>query len=117
MPMAIKFIYKDTEIGIGDKVRISQKIKEAGKERIQVFEGILIAIKNRGENKMFTVRKIGEAGIGIERIFPLSSPFLVGVEVMKKGMRGVKRAKLYYIREKSPRQIDEIYSRASNRKQ
>lgn len=115
--MTIKFAYKDGQIGVGDKVRVSQKIKEAGKERTQVFDGILIAIKNRGENRSFTVRKIGEQGIGIERIFLLSSPFLVNVEVLKKGMRGVKRAKLYYIREKSPRQVDEIYSRASKRKQ
>jgi len=114
--MAIKFTFKGGEVGVGDKVRISQKIKEANKERTQIFDGILIAIKNRGENRSFTVRKIGEQGIGIERIFLLSSPFLINIEVLKRGVRGVKRAKLYYIREKSPREIDEIYSRASKRK-
>jgi len=63
--MAISITHKETVFGIGDKVSISLKIRESGKERVQVFEGIVIAIKNRGENKSFTVRKIGVHNIGI----------------------------------------------------
>ena len=113
--MSLKNTHKEVEFGIGDKVKVSLKIKEAEKERTQVFEGIVIAFKNQGQGKSFTVRKIGVQGIGIERIFPLASPFLEKIEVVKKGTRGVRRSKLYYIRKKSPSQIEEIYSRTSRR--
>jgi large subunit ribosomal protein L19 len=109
--MALTFTHKEVTFGVGDKIRVAQRIKEGEKSRTQIFEGILIAIKNRGENKSITVRKIGEAGIGIERIFPMSSPTMEKVEVIKKGGVGVKRAKLYYVRAKSAREIDKIYSR------
>lgn len=109
--MSLTITHNEIEFGIGDKIKVSQRIHEGGKERTQVFEGLLIAIKNRGNNKSFTVRKIGEAQIGIERIFPLSSPTIEKIEVVKKGVVGVKRAKLYYVRSKSPREIDKIYSR------
>lgn len=107
--------HKDVEFGVGDKVRVTLKIKEGEKSRNSIFEGIVLAIKNRGENRSFTVRKIGEAGIGIERIFPLESPFLEEVKVMKKGTSGVARSKLYFIRTKSPKEIAEIYSRTQRR--
>lgn len=115
--MSLTIKHKENEFGIGDRVRVTLKIKEGGKSRNSIFEGIVIAIKNRDENKMFTVRKMGEANVGIERIFPLSSPFLEEVKVLKKGSKGVNRAKLYYVREKSPRDIAEIYSRATRRDQ
>lgn len=81
---------------VGDTIRVHQKISESGKERIQIFEGMVIAIKGRGENKMFTVRKIGAAAIGIERIWPLNSPHIAKITVKVKG--NVRRAKLYYLR-------------------
>ncbi len=109
--------HKDNEFAVGDRVRVTLKIKEGGKSRNSVFEGIVLAIKNRGDNKMFTVRKMGEANVGVERIFPLNSPFLEEVKVLKKGGRGVNRAKLYFVRNKSPREIAEIYSRATRRDQ
>jgi len=62
------------------------------------FQGVVIAIRGRGENKTFTVRRIGAAGVGIEKIFPLSSPLLTKIEIKKKG--DVRRAKLYYLRKK-----------------
>lgn len=108
---------KETEFGVGDRVRISQKIQEAGKERLQAFEGIVIRIKGREKNKSFTVRRIGVQQVGIERIFPLASPFIENIEVVKRGMRGVRRAKLYYIREKHRREIEKIYSRSKIREQ
>ncbi len=113
--MALKIKHKEIEFGIGDRVRVLQKIKEGGKMRNAAFEGIVIAIKNRGDNKSFTVRKVGDLNIGIERIFPIASPFIEEVTVVKKGTTGANRAKLYYIRDKNPREIAEIYSRANRR--
>lgn len=115
MPSAMSLLIKhsQTEFGIGDKVRVVQKIKEGEKERSASFEGMVIAIKGRGEDKTFTVRKIGEAKIGIERIFPVDSPTLEKVEVLKYGTSGVKRAKLYYLRQKSASEGEKIYSRAA----
>jgi len=82
---------------VGDKVVVSQKILEGGKERTQNFEGLVIAISGRGENKMFTVRKVSTGQIAVERIFPFTSPWILKVEVKKEGK--VRRAKLYYVRE------------------
>lgn len=113
--MALTMTFKDTVFGIGDRIKVFQRIKEGEKERSTSFEGIVIAARGEGDNKMFTVRRLGAQNIGIERIFPLASPFLEKVEVLKKGTQGVKRAKLYYIRTKSQKEIDEIYSRAARR--
>lgn len=114
--MALKASFKDTEFGVGDRVKITQRIKEEGKKRSQVFEGIVIGIKGREENKTFTVRRVGAQQIGIERIFPFFSPSIEKVETVREGGKGVKRAKLYYTRFKSPREIEKIYSRAQTRK-
>ncbi len=82
----------------GDTVRVDYKIKEGDKERVQPFEGVVIARKGAGEGKSFTVRKIASGEIGVERIFPLNSPWIEKVEVVKKGKP--RRAKLYYLRER-----------------
>lgn len=113
--MALKSILNEKEFGVGDKVRVSQKIEEGGKERSAIFEGMVISIHGHGEGKSFTVRRIGEQNIGIERIFPLSSPTLEKVEVVKKGTSGVRHSKLYYTRGKSTKEIEEIYTRASRK--
>ena len=83
----------------GDTVRVAVEIKEGDKKRIQNFEGVVIAIKGRGVGKTFTVRKIGANNIGVERIFPLYSESIAGIEIIRKGK--VRRAKLYYLREKT----------------
>ncbi len=82
---------------IGDTVKVHFKIVEGTTERIQVFEGVVIAKKNSGIRRTFTVRKISY-GVGVERIFPLHSPRVEKVEVVRKGR--VRRAKLYYLRGK-----------------
>jgi large subunit ribosomal protein L19 len=85
------------QIWPGDSVKASVKVREGGKERIQVFEGLVIAVKNGGIAKTITVRKI-TSGVGVERTFPLHSPNLAKVEVIRRGK--VRRAKLYYLRDK-----------------
>ena len=89
------------KFNIGDTVIVSQKIKEAGsenKERIQNFQGTVIAITNRGISSMFTVRKIGAHGVAVERIFPYFAPFIHEVRIVNRG--SVRRAKLYYLRKR-----------------
>lgn len=88
----------DQNIHIGDTLRVHNKVVEGAKARIQVFEGILINLRGRGENKTFTVRKIGAGGIGVERIWPLKSNSIVKIEVKKKSGK-VRRAKLFYLRD------------------
>jgi len=95
-----------TQVHIGDLLRLHLKVIEGDKERIQVFEGMLISVRGRGENETFMVRKIAVGNIGVERIFPSNYPGLVKVEVKKPG--SVRRAKLYYVRNKSSRQVSQI---------
>jgi large subunit ribosomal protein L19 len=83
------------EFGPGDTVRVDVKVVEGTRERVQAFEGVCIARKNDGINSNFTVRKISY-GEGVERIFPLYSPRLAGITVVRRGK--VRRAKLYYLR-------------------
>ena len=84
------------DIRPGDTVRVSQKIKEGEKEKIQIFEGLVIARKHRKEmGATITVRKV-ISGIGVERIFPIHSPTIEKIEILKRGK--VRRAKLYYLR-------------------
>ena len=82
---------------VGDTVKVHFKIVEGKNERIQIYEGLVIAMKNSKVGKTFTVRKISY-GVGVERVFPIHSPRIVKVEVVRPGK--VRRAKLYYIREK-----------------
>lgn len=96
--MANTIVYKDTTFHIGDTVNVAYKIKEANKERIQNFSGILLRVKgNTPETKMVTVRKISKSGIGLERIFPLNSPYIAGITLEKKTSY-TRKAKLYFIR-------------------
>lgn len=83
--------------GIGDTVRVYIKVVEGDKERLQPFEGVVIARKGGGARETFMVRKVS-FGVGVERIFPLHSPTIDRVEIKRKG--SVSRAKLYYLREK-----------------
>ena len=82
---------------IGDSIVVHNKIKEGARERIQLFDGVVIAKKNGGISATFTVRKMAY-GIGVEKTFPLHSPNVVKVDVTRRGK--VRRAKLYYVRER-----------------
>lgn len=82
----------------GDTVVVQVKVKEGDRERLQAYEGVVIAIKNGGLNSAFTVRKISN-GVGVERVFQTHSPVVASIEVKRRG--DVRRAKLYYLRERS----------------
>jgi len=82
---------------VGDTVKVHFKIVEGKTERIQIYEGLVIAVKNSGVGKTFTVRK-NSYGVGVERVFPIHSPRIARVELVRPGR--VRRAKLYYIRDK-----------------
>jgi len=87
----------------GDTVRVWQKIVEGGKTRLQAFEGLVLAVKHGSEiGGTFTVRKVA-SGVGVEKIFPLYSPLIDRVEMVRRAK--VRRAKLYYIRDKASREI------------
>lgn len=124
--MANQTTWDKTSISIGDTIRVHYKLieheKVAGKtkrevkvetrERVQVFEGILIAIKGSAENQMITVRKIGVGAIGIERIFPIVSPWIKKIDVKKHGK--VRRAKLYYLRARTGKAATKIEESSKN---
>ncbi len=86
------------QFNVGDTVKVSVKVKEGNRERIQAFEGIVIAKKNGSVRESFTVRRVS-FGVGIERTFPLHSPRITAIDVIKHGR--VRRAKLYYLRKLS----------------
>lgn len=91
-----QYIRKDAlEFDVGDTVRVYVKVKEGTRERLQAFEGLVIAKKHGGLNESFTVRRVSY-GVGVERVFPVNCPNVDKVEVVRKGK--VRRAKLYYLR-------------------
>ena len=83
------------EFKAGDTVAVQVKVIEGDKERVQVFQGVVLQRRGSGVNETFTVRKISE-GVGVERVFPLHSPKLANIEVLRRGR--VRRAKLFYLR-------------------
>ncbi|MBO5856811.1 MAG: 50S ribosomal protein L19 [Clostridia bacterium] len=100
---ALKLIAQDSlkaekpAFSIGDTVRVDVKIREGERERIQVFEGTVIAINGSGVTETFTVRRVSY-GVGVERVFPVNSPNVADVKVVRYGK--VRRAKLYYLRDR-----------------
>ena len=85
------------EFSAGDTVRVHVRVVEGEKERIQLFEGVVIQRRGAGIHETFTVRKISTGGIGVERIFPLHTPRVAKIEVLRRGK--VRRAKIYYLRD------------------
>ncbi len=94
--MANTLVHKDVTFHVGDTVRVHQSIKEGDKSRIQIFEGVVIAIHKK-DDPTFVVRKIASGSIGVEKIFPLKAPVVAKIEVKKAGF--TRRAKLYYLRD------------------
>ncbi|MDO5448324.1 MAG: 50S ribosomal protein L19 [Clostridia bacterium] len=86
-----------TQFNIGDTVKVHVKIKEGNRERIQVFEGTVIARRGGGVSETFTVRRVSY-GVGVEKVFPINSPNVEKIEVIRKGK--VRRSKLYYLRDR-----------------
>ena len=89
---------KIPEFSPGDDIVVQVRVKEGERERLQAFEGVVIAVKNRGINSSFTVRKISH-GEGVERVFQTHSPLIASIELKRRGK--VRRSKLYYLRELS----------------
>lgn len=85
------------EIRVGDQVRVGVRIQEGGKERVQAFEGTVIAMRHSGINRTITVRKVFQ-GIGVERVFLIHSPRIESIQVLRRGK--VRRAKLFYLRDR-----------------
>ena len=85
------------DFGPGDTVRVNVRVVEGGRERVQIFEGVVIARNGGGARASFTVRKLS-FGVGVERIFPLHAPIIQSIEVVRRG--DVRRAKLYYLRDR-----------------
>jgi len=98
---AIEQDYKRNDIpefGVGDTLKVYIKIKEGNRERVQLFEGFVLKIQNGGLSQTFTVRRIS-SGVGVEKTFPMHSPMIEKIEVVRKGV--VRRAKLNYMRERT----------------
>ena len=99
----IQELHKETlgrempQVKVGDTVRVHVKVKEGSRERIQIFEGTVIAKKHGGIEETFTVRRISY-GVGVEKVFPVHSPSIDTVEIVRNGK--IRRAKLYYLRER-----------------
>jgi large subunit ribosomal protein L19 len=101
------------DFGPGDTVRVSVKVVEGTRERLQAYEGVCIARRNAGVNSSFTVRKISY-GEGVERVFPLYSPLIASIEVVRRGH--VRRAKLYYLRGRSGKRARIVEKTAQHRR-
>ncbi len=94
-------------IHVGDTIRVHSTVVEGTKTRVQVFEGIVISLSGRGENKMMTVRRIGSGGIGVEKKWPINAKSIIKLEVKKKASK-VRRSKLYYLRNLTGRQAIKV---------
>ncbi len=92
-----KYLKQQTAFGVGDTIAVSLVVREGDKKRIQLFKGIVIAIKGSGISKSFTIRKIS-AGIGVEKILPYNSPNIAKIVLIRKG--AVRRSKIYYMRKR-----------------
>jgi large subunit ribosomal protein L19 len=103
--MSLKITYKDQEFSVGDTVRVNYKIKEKDKERIQAFDGTILAIQGLGENKNFIVQKHASDSVKVERIFPVNSPWIESIKKLRSPKIKIRRAKLYYLRDPKAKTI------------
>lgn len=103
--MSLKITLKEQDFFVGDSVKVNYKIKEKDKERIQAFDGIILAIKGIGENKNFIVQKSASDAIKVERTFPVNSPWIDSIKKLRSPKTKIRRAKLYYLRSNKARTI------------
>ncbi len=106
--MANQVTWKEVNFAVGDTIRIHQTFAEGDKTRTQIFEGLVIAIRGHAGLKSFIVRKIAVNNVGVEKIFPIETPTITKVEVMKKG--NVRRAKLYFLRDRIGKKATKVRS-------
>lgn len=103
--MSLKFTYQENVFSVGDTVKVGYKIKEKDKERLQAFDGVILAIKGSGDSKNFVVQKHATDGIRVERIFPINSPWIGSITKMRSAKVKIRRSKLYYLRNPKARTI------------
>lgn len=108
--MALSFTYNQDKINVGDRIAVHQRVQEDDKSRTQIFDGLVIAVKGRGDNQTFTIRKIGPNNIGVEKIIPVNWPFIQNIDVKARGK--VRRSKLYYLRGRKGRQALRVKDQA-----
>jgi large subunit ribosomal protein L19 len=109
--MAQHLQFSDTiSFSVGDTIRVHQRIAEEKKTRVQIFEGVVIAIRGRENGKSIVVRKISSEGIGVERILPVHLPSIEKIEVKRHG--SVRRAKLYFLRDKRGKSASKVKEKA-----
>lgn len=111
--MANHFTFQDQIINVGDTVRLHQQIKEGEKSRVQIFEGIVIAVQNEIASRTFTIRRVGTGGVGVEKIVPVNVPGLMKIEVKSRG--DVRRAKLFYLRDRIGKAATRVKEKATVR--
>lgn len=95
---------------VGDTIEVVSRIKDKERERLSRFQGVVIAQKGKGVSRTFTVRRVGRGGVGVERIYPLHSPKIEKIEVIKRG--NPKRSKLYYLRERKGKAATHVRTRS-----
>ena len=109
--MARSLVLQDLSVTVGDTIKVHYSFSEKDKKKSQIFEGIVLAVRGRGDNQMVTIRKMTRSNIGVERIFPVISPFIEKVEIVKK--TSSTRANIQYIRTRSKKDIKENLYRTS----
>lgn len=97
--MSLKFTHQEQEFFVGDSVKVNYKIKEKDKERLQAFDGTILAITGIGENKNFIVQKLASDAVKVERIFPINSPWIDSIKKLRSAKTKIRRSKLYYLRQ------------------
>lgn len=101
--MSLTFTLQDQTFTVGDTLKVNYKIKEKDKERVQAFDGILLAIRGRGETKSIIVQKAASDSVRVERIFPIASPWIDSIKKMRSAKTKIRRSKLYYLRDPKTR--------------
>lgn len=96
--MSIKFTFQDNLYTVGDTLKINYKIREKDKERIQAFDGILLAIQGHGDGTSIVIQKAATDGVKVERIFPINSPWIDSIKKMRTPKAKIRRSKLYFLR-------------------